>query len=302
MKIVKILGGLGNQMFQFSFFLFLKSKGVKAKLDISDFHKYGLHNGFELASIFNVIKNEFVATEVEINTFKDQSPFLKIRKLLDKVFFKSNNLLVKNTHWIEPKYSHFYSEIHNSNQTYLDGYWQNENYINTNDHLIRNSFKWQTIDERNIKLSTRMALENSVSIHIRRLDNPGDIKQLLYTIKLRLFWRIASREYYLKAIEYFNNKLSNPIFYIFTDNINWVRKNIPIHNNYIITEWNRGYKSNQDMYLMTQCKHNIISMSSFSWWGAWLNKNTEKIVIAPKKWAPRFSSKDEIIPKKWIRL
>lgn len=302
MKIVKIIGGLGNQMFQFAFFLYLKEKGVNTKLDITGFEKYELHQGIELDTIFNVIQKQYLANRSEINAYKDQSPFFKFRKIIDRICFNSTNYFIKKTHWLEPKYSHFYSDIYKIKHNYLEGYWQNENYLKENESLIRASFQWLSIDEKNIELKKIMELQESISLHIRRLDNPHNFKQLFYFIRLRLVWRIASRKYYLRAIKYFDEHIENPHFYIFTDNLNWVKKNIPVKYNYTIVDWNRGSQSNQDMFLMSQCKYNIISMSSFSWWGAWLNNNQKKIVISPKKWAPRFSFNSEIIPKEWIRL
>ena len=120
---------------------------------------------------------------------------------------------------------------------------------------------------------------NSVSIHIRRFDKPHNFSQFLYRLKLSLVWRVASREYYLKSINYITRNLEHPKFYVFTDNIEWVKKNIPLNVDFIIVDWNRGDKSNLDMYLMSKCKHNIISMSSFSWWGAWLNSNKKKLLL-----------------------
>ena len=302
MKIIKVIGGLGNQMFQYSFYLFLKSKGEEVKLDISEFERYDHHNGFELNNIFNVLKHVNLATSSEINTYKDRFPVLKIRKIVGKVFANNPNIFIKRTHWIEPKYSHFYKDIEKKNQIYLEGYWQNENYLIHQDQTISKIFQWKLVDGKNLALGQKMAQEESVAIHVRRLDTPHNFKQFLFTLRLRFVWRLASKKYYNSSIEYINSKVIQPQYYIFADNISWVKKHIPLTKNITIIDWNRGNNSNQDMYLMTKCKHNIISMSSFSWWGAWLNNNPNKIVIAPTKWAPRFSTKDEIIPEEWIRL
>lgn len=302
MKIVRIIGGLGNQMFQYAFFLSLQNKGFNTKIDISGYANYSLHYGLELEKVFRLELKHCIASDEEIDRIKDNYKYFSLRKILGNILFSNSNRFIKSSHFIQPNFSHFYKNNYTQEDKYLDGYWQNEEYISNYDSLIREIFQWTNIDKKNICLRKKMNQENSISIHIRRLDRPTNFKQLLFATRLRIVWRIASKKYYLNAIKYINNRIEQPQYYILTDNIKWVKRHIPITHNFTIVDWNRGSDSNQDMYLMTKCKHNIISMSSFSWWGAWLNNNPDKIVIAPKKWAPRFISKDEIIPKKWIRL
>jgi hypothetical protein len=301
MKIVKIIGGLGNQMFQFAFLLSLQKKGLNAKLDLFDFSKHFLHNGFELERIFPIDGNYQIATLNEINSVKDSNQYFKIRKILGIILLSNPNRFIRSTHFIQSNFSHFYDNLFTYDDKYLDGYWQNEKYLIGYESEIKKLFQWLDVDKRNRELATTLNNENSVSVHVRRLDSPKNIKELIFAIRLRIVWRIASKKYYLNAIDYLKSKVKNPHFYFFTDDINWVKRHIKLDTNYTIIDWNRKDKSHLDMFLMTQCQHNIISMSSYSWWGAWLNKNPYKIVIAPKKWAPRFTN-DEIIPKKWIRL
>ena len=112
--------------------------------------------------------------------------------------------------------------------------------------------------------------------------------------------------YYKIAIQEIQVRVKNPKFFVFTDDADWVKDEFSkILKKYQLVDWNLGSDSWQDMALMSNCKHNIIANSSFSWWGAWLNKNDKKIVIAPEKW---FSSADEyyntkdIIPSNWIKI
>lgn len=302
MIVVKILGGLGNQMFQYAFFLLLSKKYNSVKLDCSEFENYDLHQGFELSRVFNVSIDDHNATKKEIEQLKDTTAYFKIRKMFGSIFLGNPNQFIKQTHYVQPNYSEFYLKIWSLSNMYLEGYWQNPKYLEEIKVEISEIFRWTNISERNHQFSLRMRAENSIAIHIRRLDKPNNFKQLLYRIRLQLFWRICNKKYYKKAISHFKNSIENPRFYVFTDNLEWSKRIFSTTNEYTIIDWNRGKESHWDMYLMTQCKHNIISMSSFSWWGAWQNSNPEKIVVAPKKWAVRFQKDKGIIPNDWIRI
>ena len=300
MKIIKMKGGLGNQMFQYAFFLANKNYCNNVKLDFSSYNDYYVHNGIELFEIFNIQnKDEF---ELQKNTkLKDEYKFFKFRKRIGFIL-GNRNLIIKDSHYIEKNYSEYSEGLLKNSNLYLDGYWQNEKYFNASRKLILKKYKWQTISEKNEKLAVDLKRSNSVSVHIRRYDKIKSIKDLFSFVKLILTYRIAPKSYYHKAISYINKFVDKPIFYIFTDDVKWVKRNIHIDDSYILVNWNRGLESNQDMFLMTQCKHNIISMSTFSWWGAWLNNNKNKIVIAPKKWAVRFEKDNGTIPNSWTRL
>jgi len=303
-NIIKIIGGLGNQMFQYAFYYSFvrKNNDGKSKLDITEFGQYTLHNGIELNSVFGINLKDQIATLSEIKKVKDKHPFFKYRKILGRILSKNPNLFLSKKHFVEKSFSNFSPEVYNFKGKYLEGYWQNEKYFKFFRSELLAFFSWKNVTEQNQKYAERMKNENSVSVHIRRFDKPKTFHDLFYRLRLALVWRTCKKSYYLRSIDLLNKELINPVFYIFTDNINWVKKNIPQNKNFILVDWNRGKDSNQDMYLMTRCKHNIISMSSFSWWGAWLNQNPEKIVIAPKKWAAKFVRKTDIIPQDWIKL
>jgi hypothetical protein len=303
MKIVKIIGGLGNQMFQYMFYYRLSSLHKDVKIDISDFHNYYQHNGLELENVFGIYLQSKKAQDEDINQFKDFKPFFKIRRKLGQLLFHNPNLFIKSTHYCNITSCEYYPFLMKDDaDRYYDGYWQNEKYFDSID--VRSVFKWDknNLSSKTVKCAKQMNNENSVSVHIRRLDSAKNLKHLLYLVRLRILWRIASKDYYMNAIQKISQQIDNPVFYIFTDNITWVKRNISLKENMNIVDWNRGQASNQDMYLMSNCKHNIISMSSFSWWGAWLNSNPDKIVISPKKWASRFSKCMDIIPEKWIKI
>jgi len=302
MNIVKIIGGLGNQMFQYAFFLTLDKKNNSTKLDISTFSKYALHQGLELQTVFGIELNKKLALEDEFKSLIDNKRFFKWRKLLSKIVQSAPNKLLKSTHFIQPNYSIYYPNVYFMDNVYLDGYWQSEKYFEKIKDKILEIYQWKNISNKNLELSNKMEMENSISIHIRRFDKLKNITQLIYRLRLLILWRVCSKKYYINSISILTKKIDNPKFYIFTDNLSWVKKNIDTQINIEIIDWNRNNNSHWDMYLMSKCKHNIISMSSFSWWGAWLNQNPEKIVIAPKKWALRFTKDIDIIPKSWLRI
>jgi hypothetical protein len=283
MIIVKVLGGLGNQMFQYAFYKSLKSSEDKL-LDIRDFNDYKLHNGFELDKIFE-LKSINYAEVKDIEKLFDckRDIFSRIkRKIMGR----------KRTHIIEP-YLHFDEKYLNMKNVYLDGYWQSEKYFKKSEKIIRKEFIFsRIIEEQNIEILKEIEKTNSISIHIRRGDY---LNHTLYS-------DICSIEYYERAINYIKTNVENPVFFIFSNDIDWCKESFYFEESYFI-DWNLGEKSFRDMQLMSSCKNNIIANSSFSWWGAWLNENPNKIIIAPNKWVNDGRVNiDDIVPEGWIRL
>jgi hypothetical protein len=158
-----------------------------------------------------------------------------------------------------------------------------------------NTFVFKNIDQRNRLIATEMQGLNAVSIHIRR----GDY------VKNELYNGACTLDYYRKAIDAISMRINDARFYLFSDDEQWAQDFLKILSiQAVVIHWNKKADSYRDMYLMSQCKHHIIANSTFSWWGAWLNKNPQKTVIAPAIWfsdAPRDADKD-IIPDKWIRI
>tara|TARA_Y100000766_G_C18900378_1_gene603103 strand:+ start:918 stop:1829 length:912 start_codon:yes stop_codon:yes gene_type:complete len=303
MNIIRFKGGLGNQMFQYALYLaFIKCK-IKVAVDISSYIKGGdyIHNGFELNKIFELDKDFNNIQFIEDSILIDSYPLFKFRRLLG-LFFNDINFFVKKTHYLEKNYSGYYPEVFNLQKSYIDGYWQSEKYFEFFSSDLLKSFSWKAIKSENKSLSIIMNSQNSVSIHIRRPDKIKKLSDIYHRLKLFFSTRIADSDYYFRAIELIEKKVSDPVFYVFTDNQMWVKENFDLDKNFILVDWNEGHLSYQDMYLMSNCKHNIISISTFSWWGAWLNKNTKKIVIAPKLWASKLFKDIYIIPDSWLRL
>ena len=132
---------------------------------------------------------------------------------------------------------------------------------------------------------------NSVSLHVRR----GDY------VKLQHIHGLCDLDYYAHAIRFITEHLTNPHFFIFSDDIQWVTNNLKIGFSHTFVDINHGHDSAWDMWLMANCKHNIIANSSFSWWGAWLNQNPNKIVVAPAQWFADGQQTD-IISDDWTKI
>lgn len=289
MVIVKLTGGLGNQMFQYATARSLASiYNVGLKIDKNWF--YSEHGAaireYEL-DCFD-IKRSF-ATKIEIDNFIGKDCFF--RRVVERM----------RSHSTKRKYSDLSGCLRCNffklpKDIYLEGYYQSEKYFEEIEHIIRKdfSFKWPPSIE-NQKILEKINNTISVSIHIRRGDYVSDPK----TKKKHGVCRL---DYYKEAIEYMQKRVDNPTFFLFSDDIDWVRQNLQIKYPSYYIDNNQGNKSFEDMRLMSSCKYNIIANSTFSWWGAWLNNDENKIVIAPRNWFNIKRDKKDLIPKNWIRL
>ncbi len=285
MKIVKLLGGLGNQMFQYAFFLALSEKFKNVRLDISGFQTYELHNGLELTSIFNLPLP--VASSFQIRLYDPAYRGWFIRKLRRLVG-------LKHVYYQEPVLFEFDAAVLNDPKKRLYwGYWQNENYFIHISDKIREAFRFiKPLTGKNLDLSLQIGHKESVSIHVRR----GDY------INHGLLGGICDLSYYEKAIQHIRSMVPNAHFIVFSNDIDWCKNNLNLSEADFVS-WNTGYNSYIDMQLMSLCKHNIIANSSFSWWGAWLNQHTDKIVIASEKWTNDPAHQNcKVYSENWLKI
>ena len=311
MKIVKINGGLGNQMFQFAFYKALQhSNNNDVFIDLSAYQGKQfqdginlLHNGFELPELFSITYQEAPLKDVKkLST----QPTNLLNRVLRKYF-------TKKTHFIDKNFG-FNEELISKplpSNIYLEGYWQTEKYFShIKDELLKD-FSFKTpLSKKNLDILEDAGTE-TVSIHIRRGD-------YLKTQTLN----VCSKDYYLNAIKLLFSKANPKSILVFSDDIPWCKSDLKLEE-YITSvlklnntkifyiDWNTGKDSYQDMQLMSKCKYHIIANSSFSWWGAYLDPNPEKIVIAPSVWNLRElnpsidryykNSYNDILPSSWIR-
>ena len=276
MIIVHLRGGLGNQMFQYALYLAAAESGKKASLDLSHFNKDNQSTQYELGNTFSI----------------HAAPLPLWQKVLVKASWKFLHLLhhipYKET---DSSFGIFDKKVTTLQFAYLKGYWQSEKYFEGISKTIRKHFSFPPFsDNKNKALLELIVQRNSVSIHIRR----GDY------LKNNLNWSLDI-DYYNRAIQLIKEKVTAPVFYIFSDDMQWAEANIKVPNCHFIN-YNKGDDSFRDMQLMSNCKHNIIANSSFSWWGAWLNNNEDKIVIATDKWLSTMEGTRDIIPDSWIQL
>lgn len=287
MKIIGVSGGLGNQMFQYAFYK--AWEGIdESKLDITFFDRCKIHNGYELEEIFNIGNVKYASRD---DLKRLAAPDSIIYRILRKCRLGSSPA----SYVKEADYSFAPQKVMEiTGDKYLDGCWQTEEYFKHKSDVIRKEFCFKDIiSDKNVSISYEMYETNSISIHVRRGD---------YLKYPHLYGNICSKQYYQKAIEYIkNHTYGNVKFYVFSDDIRWVKENIFFEDSCIFIDWNIMGQSYIDMQLMSLCKHNIIANSSFSWWGAWLNKNPNKIVVAPDRWL--FNGEiGDVVPNDWIKI
>jgi Glycosyl transferase family 11 len=197
---------------------------------------------------------------------------------------------------VEPYFHYWYGIKNIPCDSYLMGYWQSEQYFADIANIIREDFTFKLpMSQQNAELAKQINQVNAVSLHIRRGDYANNPETMAT-------YGLCSLDYYKEAIRYIVERVNAPHFFIFSDDINWVKNNLKIDYPYQYVDHNHGTESYNDMRLMSLCKHHIIANSSFSWWGAWLNRNPEKLVVAPQKWFANELNVDDLFPRGWITL
>lgn len=284
MIIVRLTGRLGNQMFQYALARSLQSHGKEVYLDSSMLKYDGNH--YELGIYPG-------GSEISETTTKDKNRLGDCKK---EYIFKIKRKLLgyKKTHIVENGYQ-YHPELFNMDDIYLEGYWQSEKYFKTIEQEIRADFTFTKItEENNCSLAEQIEKVQSVSLHIRR----GDYLQRKYA---PMHGNICNKEYYENAIAYMRMHVESPVFYVFTDDVEWAKEQYKNQDDFVIVDGNSNAQSFRDMQLMSMCKHHIIANSSFSWWGAWLDTNPDKIVVAPPKWF-NLADTPDIWCEDWIRI
>jgi len=260
--IVKILGGLGNQLFQYAYGRNMELSGKKVVFDTSFFA--GNKNNKDTARNFKLDKFN-IATNAEFSPKKH---------LISDIWIKIKRRLGLST----------------------DIYFQSEkHFINISDNIRQEFILKKPLSDKAQEVLGDIAKNASVSLHIRRGD-------YVTNKNTNTFHGTCDLGYYEKAISWIKEKVDSPVFFVFSDDIAWAKDNFKGSEFVLVSS--PEIEDVEELILMSKCKHNIIANSSFSWWGAWLNSNLNKIIIAPKNWFnnEKANKNNDIIPDKWIKI
>lgn len=298
MIIARLSGGLGNQLFQYALgrALSLKNKD-ELKLDT---HFFGL--GIEKARPFKLSHFNISAGIAQKADFRkigipSQANQDLLSKILRKIYrmLEESKPLPKRKVVIERRFDFDPDIMEIKSSCYLSGVWQSEKYFKDSEDIIRKEFTLKNNPSAAAESWMRKAMEcNSVSIHIRRGDYVEDPRT-------NRFHGVCSPEYYARAISLISQKIKDPIFFIFSDDIDWVKDNFKIsHLAHYVSD--KKIPDYEELIIMSRCRHHITANSTFSWWGAWLNENKDKIVIAPEEWFKVYENTTDLLPDSWIKM
>jgi hypothetical protein len=260
MIIVNLTGGLGNQMFQYAFGREIATKnGTNLKLHFTN-ALFNTQREYEL-DVFNISAIPASPKDLKKLGIVQNRVFNRFLYLFDeryKIQFNKHIATQRYPYGFNPSYAS------TKNDSYIQGYWADERYFKDIENILRKEFTpKKSLDERNKKILRQIQTSTSVSLHVRRTDyvtNKANIPQFLGV------------DYYRNSIKKIEALVRDPVYFVFSDDIPWCRENLKqITNKAQFIDHNKGREAYKDMLLMSECKHNIIANSTFSWWGGWLN-------------------------------
>lgn len=267
MVIIHVMGGLGNQLYQYALYEKLQTLGKEVKLDL---YAYKEADGEDKE--WRALELEWLdGLQYEVCTAQERTLFLdNSMRLADRVRRK---LTGRRDRTVRERAAYM-PEIFSMDNVYLYGYWGCERYYTDIIGLLQEKIRFpKSANPRNSQTVEAMEHENAVSIHIRRQD-------YLTVADGKRYMGICTEQYYDSAVKYITERVENPVFYIFSDDPMYAKAHYTQANMRIV-DWNSGRESLQDMALMRHCKHNICANSTFSIWGARLNPNPGKMMIRP---------------------
>ena len=283
MVVVKLSGGLGNQMLQYSFALFLKHLGKEVELDLSLYQYINEHNGPEILSLFPIEQSvelsrslaSFHTRERRLRRYTELARRYRCLPLLSP--WKMRHLFrfhCRKYNWKEVDlnvYTPTLEEMEKMDQCVVSG-CPNPYYLDRIEDAVRQTFACPGFPSVFDTLLLEMGERESVAVHVRRGDYLNFSGLSLPDI------------YYQEACSIIEQHCPKAHFYVFSEDVNYVQELFKGREGVTFMEPNRGEKSYLDLFLMAQCKHTIIANSTFSWWAAWLNSHPDKLIIKPQKW------------------
>ena len=289
MKIVKLKGGLGNQLFQYCFAIYLQNEtGDEVKLD------YSFYNVNEIGRVqqprisnFNLQLQCADESEVRNACFFDH----RRRNKLKYYFTLLLEIVFNRKYYFETSMVHKYP-LSFLDHRYFDGYWQSWRLVDYVFPIIKNHFVPISLSKDTSDAIDAVCKCNSVFVGVRKGDYGAEKKK----------YGSFNLDYYLSAMRYIDEHVKDPVYYVFSDDVEWVKRNLDFGQRNIIYRDDKYITSDfEELQIMMNCKHSIITNSTFHWWGARFNDYDGKIVIAPQKWF--FDNKKiDIIPDNWVRI
>lgn len=294
MIIVKLIGGLGNQMFQYAAGRALSHRlGVALKLDKTAFATYDLH----AYAIDNFNIHEQFAAPADLDRVARFQGWK--RRAWNAAVACLTLGTVRPIQYVSENGHGFNDAVSGlTDDTYLAGYWQTERYFKDIESVIRQDFSQATPrDDLNERCLRRIeATDHPVSLHVRRADYVTDPTAATTH-------GACSPGYYRRCIDLIRQAVGTPHLFVFSDDIDWTRTALSFDCPATFVDHNGPERNYEDLALMSRCHHHIIANSTFSWWGAWLNPRPDKLVCAPD---PFFAAADrddsDIIPASWTRV
>lgn len=292
MIIIRLKGGLGNQMFQYAFGLGMAEK-LQTKLAL------------DLTSLLDRSKgNDFVYRNFDLSIFHIQENFVLNPGVVGMLAHLKSSLI---TRWLrglvdggrgfirETQFQVMEQLLDNpvDNAVY-EGWWQSEKYFAHISGRLRQDFSFRSPPlPASLPLLERIKSSNSICLNVRRTD-------FLKVDNLNT----TNLDYFLQAADYLCKRVPDPTFYIFSDDLAWCAENIQLKSPIVwVGHDMKGVKFGNYLRLMSACKHFIIPNSSFAWWAVWLNDNPDRMVVAPEKWFnDQAINTSDLVPKEWIRL
>lgn len=294
MIIVKLMGGLGNQMFQYAAarrLAHLHDTELKLDLSFLESRQMGYTpRSYEL-SCFNIKAGIASAREVAEITGRGknwlESVLVNVRQ--------ATGLSLLDRNVFSERHFHFDPAVLDlPDNLYLEGYWQSERYFKDIEEIIRSEFSLSApLTGGSQKIAQEIQSADAVSLHVRRGD------YVTGNDKTKDLHGVCDFAYYLKAVDRMAQAVTNPHFFVFSDDPEWVADNLRLHHRVSYVS-HSSRMQHEDMYLLSLCKSHVIANSSFSWWGAWLSRSSDKRVIAPARWFndPSIDISD-LIPSSW---
>lgn len=280
MVIVRFQGGVGNQLFQYALYRKLLSIGKEVYADLNDYRYQSEARKYELDKLGLSVREASLET---INRIFPRGNDI-ISKILRNTFYKKKCIKEK----IPQAFNPIFLE---SDNVFLSGYWQTEKYFEDICEEIYHDINFRLVNRHeNQEVLEKIHCQNSISVHIRfgdYINNP-------------LYSGICTKDYYLNAIDIMRNRVENATFFIISDDIPRAGELLE-DKRFEYIRINKSEAAYYDLYLISQCRHHIMANSSFSWWGTWLDRRENKIVISPSIWQHGAVSED-IWKKEWIKI